>query len=39
LRGGENCCHGDRLGTQDVGATREHHNKTKAAVSVAYLYL
>ena len=26
LRGGENCCHGDRLGTQGVGSTCEHHN-------------
>ena len=28
LRGGENCCHGDRLGTQGVGSTSEHHNNT-----------
>ena len=27
LRGGENCCHGDRLGTQGVGSTSEHHNR------------
>ena len=26
LRGGENFCHGDRLGTQGVGSTSEHHN-------------
>ena len=26
LRGGENCCHGDRLGTEAVGSTSERHN-------------
>ena len=24
---GENCCHGDRLGTQGVGSTSKHHYK------------
>ena len=27
LRWRENCCHGNRLGTQGVGSTTEHHNK------------
>ena len=28
LRGGENCCRGDRLGTQGIGSTSERHKKT-----------
>ena len=27
VRGGENCCHGARLGTQGVGSISERHNK------------
>ena len=34
LRGGENCCHGDRLGTQASVQLCEHHNNCNMEVFV-----
>ena len=34
MRRGENCCNGDRLGTQGVGSTSEDHNMQQLLLEV-----